>query len=390
MIFEYIWNLLIGYVIITVEGLSVERLINIAAKNGIRIWDVKRTSYASLRAKTSFIGYRKLLKNTDERFSIKISKSKGIPGEVKRLFLRKALFFGFISIVLIVSFFSMFYWQLEIKGAEEVDENELLEDIVSMGLSTPMLKRKLDLEKVEDRIIIEYKQISWANFTSKGIKLCLEVVETNIPDEPKNPLGSSDVVARKDGYITKVLVFEGNPAAEEGQTVKRGQTLINGEFFDKKGNFRVYDADGMIYADIWYMGQEREPLYEKIDIRTGRSYLARYLLLGKSAGYIGKRNSFDQFETEIKGCVYLGENLGLPIKVITEERFETVTIDKRKDKHAVKRIAKNKASEIALEMIPDGTDIIKEKVFYSETEDMMYATVFYKTNENIAEKVINE
>lgn len=37
-----IWNYLNGYVIIRIEGLSLERLLNLALTKNIYLWDVKR------------------------------------------------------------------------------------------------------------------------------------------------------------------------------------------------------------------------------------------------------------------------------------------------------------------------------------------------------------
>jgi similar to stage IV sporulation protein len=390
MIIEYIWNLLIGYVIITVEGLSMEKLINLAALSDIKVWELSRTSYTHLTAKTTLIGYKKLKKIADDKYNIKVFKSKGITSEVRRLYLRKALFFGILVSLLIGFIISMFVWQIEIVGTNNLSKDTLLDEVYNMGLKTPVLKKNLNLEKIEDDIIIQHKEISWANFSYKGIKLHLEIVETSVPKSPKDPFISTNVVAKKDGYITKILVLEGEPSVTEGMTVKKDQTLIKGEYFDEKGNFRIYDAEGIVYADVWYMGEQSVPMFDEITIRTGRSTEAKYLMLGKSKGVINSGIKYDNYESEIESCIYLGENLAIPIKLVCEKKFETIKVSKRRDSDEIRNIAKNKAYETAFDKILFGTEIIKEKIVFSQKDDKIYASAFLKTNEDIAKKIINE
>lgn len=387
MILEYLWNLLIGYVTITIEGLSMEKLINLASFNNINIWDLKRNSYTILSAKTSYHSFKKLKKLAENKYTIKVLNAKGVPHNINRVYFRKALFFGIISSLIIIIFFSMFIWQIEVIGNYDIKKDVLLKEVYSMGIKTPMLKRKIEFDDLEKNIIINNDNISWANFSFEGIKLKLEIVETKVPKKPKNPLGVANVVADKDGYITKVLVFEGQSNVEEGMTVVKGQNLIKGECFDKKGNFRLYEADGIIYADIWYMGIKSMPLYKNVEIRSGRSHEIKYLKFGKSIGLINKLKSYDKYESEIVGCIYLGENLSLPIKLITEKRYETISIRQRIDKKKVKQAVKQAAYETAFDKIIFGTEIIKEKVVYIENDEELTAAVFLKTNEDIAKKI---
>ena len=54
------WNYLRGYVIIKVEGLTLERFLNLAADKDIYLWDIKRTDYTLLEMKVSAKGFKEL------------------------------------------------------------------------------------------------------------------------------------------------------------------------------------------------------------------------------------------------------------------------------------------------------------------------------------------
>ena len=55
-----IWNYLTGYLVIRVDGLSLEKFINLAVTNGIYLWGINRQSYTSLTACIGISGFRKL------------------------------------------------------------------------------------------------------------------------------------------------------------------------------------------------------------------------------------------------------------------------------------------------------------------------------------------
>ena len=45
MLSARIWYFLTGYVYIRVEGLSLEKLLNLCARQGVRFWGVERPTY---------------------------------------------------------------------------------------------------------------------------------------------------------------------------------------------------------------------------------------------------------------------------------------------------------------------------------------------------------
>ena len=49
MFFYILWNFLKGYVVIRVDGLSLEKFINITVSRGIYLWELKTELYLSDR-----------------------------------------------------------------------------------------------------------------------------------------------------------------------------------------------------------------------------------------------------------------------------------------------------------------------------------------------------
>ena len=55
-----VWNYLLGYVMIQVEGQGIERFVNLSLQNGIGIWGVRRKSRLTITAYVTLEDFYKL------------------------------------------------------------------------------------------------------------------------------------------------------------------------------------------------------------------------------------------------------------------------------------------------------------------------------------------
>ena len=98
-----IWNYFKGYVIIRVEGLTLERLLNLAATYNIYLWDIKRHSNIVLEMKSSIRGFkelREIVKKVGCRVEIK--EKIGFPFVIMKLRERKMLVAGFLLFLMTI------------------------------------------------------------------------------------------------------------------------------------------------------------------------------------------------------------------------------------------------------------------------------------------------
>jgi similar to stage IV sporulation protein len=80
MFFYILWNYLIGYVVISVKGVSLEKFINLTITNGIYLWGIQRQNYTTLTAKISIRGFRQLHGISNKiRCRIRIVEKRGLP-----------------------------------------------------------------------------------------------------------------------------------------------------------------------------------------------------------------------------------------------------------------------------------------------------------------------
>ena len=57
-----IWHFILGYVMIRIEGLSLERFLNISAQADVKVFDARRVSYTVLNATLKHSDFRRLQK----------------------------------------------------------------------------------------------------------------------------------------------------------------------------------------------------------------------------------------------------------------------------------------------------------------------------------------
>ena len=103
MFFYILWNYLVGYVVIRVDGVSLEKFINLTITNGIYLWGIKRQNYTTLTAKISIRGFRQLHGISHKiRCRIRIVQKRGLPFVLFRYRHRKMLAFGILACVIIL------------------------------------------------------------------------------------------------------------------------------------------------------------------------------------------------------------------------------------------------------------------------------------------------
>jgi similar to stage IV sporulation protein len=106
-----------GYLTIKVEGLNLEKFMNLSVTRGINFWDVKRSGMTAIQMKLSVRDYRRLkaaVRKTLCRVSV-VSK-EGMPFFLSRLKKRKVMALGDGIFIFLVFVLSSFIWSIQITG----------------------------------------------------------------------------------------------------------------------------------------------------------------------------------------------------------------------------------------------------------------------------------
>ncbi len=384
-----IWKLLAGYVMIRVEGLSPERLLNIAAQAGVTVYDVERVSYTVLRAALSAHGYRKLKKAVPEKYSVIIERKAGAPYGLKRLSARKALLIGLAALSAVVFITSLFVWDVRITGIEKREALKLEKELQPLGVFIGAFKGGVDLKQIETRLMVNHDEFAWVNIKLKGVTAQVEVVPAILPPEVVDDSRPCSIVAMKDALIESVTALNGRAAAAKGQTVREGDVLISGLIWDEGLTRLMVAARGEVIGSVWYQAKASAATLKQTRVPTGKTQTQRVISIGRDTSAVDAPCSFDEYDTGVLGT-YNVVGLFLPVKVVTLKHSEVLIKQLPISLPVLKATLEESAFFKAEESIPQDAKVVGHETVFEEKDGILTATVYVQTHENIGKVVYLE
>ncbi|HZJ76079.1 MAG TPA: sporulation protein YqfD [Oscillospiraceae bacterium] len=385
-----LWNYMRGYVTIRVQGLTLERFINMCMIGDIYLWDVKRIDNTTLEAKIGIKGFEEL-GEIIKKLGCKVSMCKkcGYPFWIHRLKKRKMLLIGAFFCFLLLVFVSTFIFSIEIVGNENVKKSEIMSKLNTLGLRPGANRYFINLRKLENQLLLEINQLAWVGVEIEGVRAKVEVAEKIIPPDKIDKNIPCDIVAKKSGVIEKIIAKNGYTVVEEGDIVKEGEILISGivglEYIES--NMLVHSC-GEVYAKTYYESTESKSLAEIKKEKTGQKFVKKIFKVG-SVEITFNRNEipYDSYvvEKKIKRPLQWRE-IGFPVELIIEEYYEANEIEITIDETEAKNYIHRNALDNILEEIPFEAEILNTQIDFTIKDGVLYGKVIIEALENIAVK----
>ncbi|MBR5774494.1 MAG: sporulation protein YqfD [Clostridia bacterium] len=317
LIFELVRRFF-GYVTFVACGGFPERFINLAARNGIKIWDVKMVGGRVCAG--CFINSYKRLRHCARKsgMRLKIEKRVGFPFFAKKYRHRAGLVVGAVLFVALTLYFSSIVWVVEVRGNEEISTERLLSVFSSLGLRAGASKDGIVPDDLQYDACRQLEGIEWVAVNINGAVATIELREgTAVPPivERNKPC---NVVAQADGEIIYISALLGDKCVKVGDGVTKGQVLISGVSQNSNNSVFYRHAMGSIIARTSREIVVEIPLRQQEIVYTGER-VTRYAVdvLGFKINLY-----FDSFdETFIKADEELRltlDNKSLPLAFRTE------------------------------------------------------------------------
>ena len=227
-------KILNGYVNIFVEGVFLERFINICRSKNIILWNIERKKSTIMYANISIADFRKIRRIAYKTKSIvKIREKKGLPFIFYRYKKRKIFLFCLLIMVLALIIFSQFLWNVELvikesEKLENVDGTEILQNLEDAGLKTGKLKKNINIANAVNSVRLKRNDIAWMGINLKGTNAIVEVVFSTEKPDMVNNNEYCNIVADREGIIYKISAQNGTPQVKNGDLVRKGDVLIAG------------------------------------------------------------------------------------------------------------------------------------------------------------------
>ncbi len=386
MIFRVFFYYIIGYLHIKVEGAFVERFINICKAKKILLWNVKVKEGFILDANIGIGNFRKIreiAKKTNTK--IKIQKRCGLPFILNKYKKRKLLGIMLCLIILVIIILSNFIWNIDIIGNENISEEEIEKSLEEEGLKIGILKRKIDKNSVINNIRLKRNDIAWIGINIDGTNATIKIRETVKAPEIIDENDYCNIVANKEGMITKISVQNGMANVQEGDIVSPGTVLVNGYLEGKYTGIRYVHASANIEAKIWYSKKEKVFLTQQITTDTGNSETKYSLKLNNfKINFYKTLSKFKNYDTIVTSKkLKLFSNFYLPIEVIKIQNKEQEQKEVTYTEEELTAITVSRLAEELKQEIKDTNNIVNTQVNTYANEGYLEIEVIYEVLETI-------
>ena len=379
MFVQPILNYFTGYVKIKVEGLFLERFINICVSKKILLMDIKREKSTIMYANVGIADYKKLKQVARKTKSkIKIQRKKGLPFTIKKYRKRKIFGILFVVILALLIVSSNYIWNIEISGNVKITNQEILQSLEGSGLKVGLSKNDIDINAVISKIRLDREDIAWIGITVKGTNAIVKIKEAAKAPEVIDENKFCNIVANKTGMITKINVQNGTANVKVGDIVEEGDILVNGYLEGKYTGTRYVHGAATVEAKIWYTKKEKAMLKQQIPVQTGNEEKKYSIKLFKT---LSKFEKYDTINENKK--IILFSNFYLPIEVVKITNKEYVLQDVTYTNEEQTQILTEKLKKELLEEIGEQKNIVNVNVNTYSQDEAVEVEVTYEVLENI-------
>lgn len=241
-----------GYVTFKIIGSFPERFINLAAKNGIGVFDA--IPQKGLLTAAMLISDYKAVRPVARRSGVRlrIISRHGLPFIINKFRARWGIALGVALFIIISLVMQNFVWSVELNGVRTLSETELLQALDEAGFSEGKFKGALDLHKTQRQILLDFQEIGWMSINLLGTHAEVEIKEKSLVPEKSYSSDYSNVIASSDGIILSENIKRGTSEVLTGSAVSKGQLLVSGMYENALGDIHFVDAEAEIVAGTNY------------------------------------------------------------------------------------------------------------------------------------------
>ncbi|GHU65192.1 hypothetical protein FACS1894184_00520 [Clostridia bacterium] len=258
-----------GSVRFTVEGLSLERLLNQCIGMGIILSDVQRPRVRVISATVSS-GQFKFIRNLAKKHDWKLTVRKvtGLPRLREFAWRRAALIAGALVFLTVAWYLCNCIWSIQINGAGPY-LGEVRQVLLENEITPGRFNMNVDVEELRTLLASRLSGLAWVSVSIDGVRLKVYCVQGVPRAESDLSTAQKDIYASRDGVIESVRVAAGTAQVKQGDAVRKGQLLIKGEERAWAGAVNPVAARGEVLARVWYTAEAVVPATETISAPDG-------------------------------------------------------------------------------------------------------------------------
>ena len=203
-------NYLRGQAAVEITSSAPERVVNLCAAHGIPFWDVDWRTERCFRVTTTLPGLRRLREVTaDTDADIRLLRKTGAPELWRRCRRRYVLLAAALVLPLLLALGSAFIWDFAVSGNDTVATEEILQALERCGVRVGTRGVGLDQDDLRNRVLPLLPDVVYLAVNVRGCTAHVQVVERTRPPHLYRDSDVQNVVAARDGLMTKVEALDG-------------------------------------------------------------------------------------------------------------------------------------------------------------------------------------
>lgn len=301
--FEKIKN---AFITIQVRTKKPEQFLNLIYSEKINLSKVQRLDINLLQIEVELRDYKKVKNISDKtKAKIKITGRKGVGFIFIKLINRISILIGGIVFIFLTYYLSTFIWGIDITTQRNIPPYNIRTELKELGVVPGINKKNINVYDLEKKLAEKNNDVMWVRVRIYGSHLKVNIVERQEPPQIQKENNPCDVIAKKDGYVTRVYTRAGTAQVKAGDVVKKGQVLIKGQQGNEENAYDVH-ADGDVIADTFNESVVDISLNKHVRKRTGKKIENYYIDIGNRKFYLKKsENKFKKYDKIVSGSLFI-------------------------------------------------------------------------------------
>lgn len=382
-----------GTVTVQIEGFFTERFINLCKINNIKIWNITTVVKGVVRFNINISDFkylRKFAKKTKCKITIK--DKRGIYFKLFKYRKRKIFFLLFLLLLFFSIFLSTFILRIDVEGNDKIESKQVIEALKNSGLYIGKNKLFFNKKETINLLRLNLPDVSWTGIDINGTNATVKIVEKVRLDE-NNVQNSTngDIVASKDGIITKIVAENGTAKFKTGSYINKNDVAIEGKIYSMFMPTQSVPAKGIVQIESHYVYNNKytyvvnEKEYTNKKLYTiGISINSKENMLN----YLNKNKKYDITKNS-KKIVIFGKEISFDIYKCLEYN----DISKKYSKDDLILIAKENGkkylNDAVLKECINGK-LVDEKMDVEDNDDGINVKITYTVNEEVGKFVSEE
>lgn len=367
---------------ISITGSNRTRLLNKLKNENIPVYYIKTDETTTFWIRQN--DYEKLKEFASVYgLQFEVVKSSGVAGYLQKLIKNLPYISAVIICFVMLMVSTQFVYNVKVEAQNDIYANKVELLLKQNNISGTIAKKKIDLNSIENLILSNLNEVSFATCYIDGFSLKIKIVAS---DNPKQTEEKKNLNSDYDAVVTRIMVRSGTGEVAVGERVKAGDILIGGYHIadntpsdgEESGDIIEVAADGEVYGKVYTHKRFIIPEQNYTFVKTGKSKIKRQIGFNNFAVIKSGKVPYEFYEVATTNIKLFGL---LPLNITSFEYFELQRV--QIEQSAYIENVKNKCDSEFIASLNMDAKLLQKNYEIKEIEGIKYLDIFYETEQRI-------